>query len=119
MKTIFHCLISLLVILLFCVSAPADIIHLKNGGRVRGIVVSENQKNVTIDIGGGTVTHDRKDITAIDKEPVKSRPIIGRTVQFTPIEAKPKRNVFSFFDDIINTCGYIFRLDFLKVKTRE
>ncbi|MDO8603150.1 MAG: peptidase MA family metallohydrolase [Candidatus Omnitrophota bacterium] len=69
--------ISLLIVLLIVFSAQqifADIVYLKNGNRLRGIVTKETEKSVELKINpGAKVTFSKDDVKSIDKETEEQR----------------------------------------------
>ena len=110
--------------------ATADIVHLKNGGVIKGTVVKDDETAVSIDIGGGTVVHNKKDVTQIVKEKVEPAPVASeavpsrlmvnyvkraRAVEEKHIEApKPKARLIEISDYVTNGIKSILRFDFLK-----
>ena len=101
---------------LLCVSAEADIIHLKNGGKIHGLVIGDTRDAVTIDMGVGTVTHKKEEIASIEKGPFEPQADRIRDEQSVSIELKPKTRSSSMTKDFINACAYILRLEFLRKK---
>ena len=67
MKLIKVTLFCFICIFLFCRLLNADIVHLKNGGLIKGTVTKETENNVVVDIYGGKVTLERKNIQYIEK----------------------------------------------------
>ena len=60
-------LVSLIIFIsMLCVDCRADTVWLKNGGRITGIIVKETNDTVVLDIGGGTVSHNKKTISRIE-----------------------------------------------------
>lgn len=49
------------------VSSNADVLHLKQGGRLEGVLTSETEWNVTIDVGMGRVTIPRGNVSRIER----------------------------------------------------
>lgn len=108
--------------ILACATANADVIYLKNGGRVHGLVIRDNGKTVTIDIGNGTVVHNRQDILRIEEEGVE----IARTSSSGRIEIRdekgikhiraprPKTKFSQVVEAVGEAIGSVLRLDFLK-----
>ena len=61
-------LLPILVILfVFIHTAGADTIHLKNGRSIEGLVTKENDENVILDVGFGTVKFRRIEVENIDR----------------------------------------------------
>ncbi len=58
---------SLAMLVLFYGTVHADIVYLKNGRKFEGIVKSETDKAVEIEVGFGTVKLDRGDIQSIER----------------------------------------------------
>ena len=58
---------SLAMFVLFYGTVHADIVYLKNGRKFEGIVKSETDKAVEIEVGFGTVKLDRGDIQSIER----------------------------------------------------
>ncbi len=58
----------ILPVVLAAVAARADVVHLKNGGSVRGEVIKQDDKTITLKVSYGTVIVDRDHITGIEKE---------------------------------------------------
>lgn len=56
-----------LIFLIFCVNANADIIHLKNGRTIEGVVASEDDQCVEVNIGFGIVKLRWSEIASVDK----------------------------------------------------
>lgn len=72
MKQIFFILVAYFFVtqnLLFA----EDTITLNNKEKIRGMVIHENEKEVTLDIGSGTVTFPRSDIIDIERESIEER----------------------------------------------
>ena len=55
-------------VLLFASAASADVLHLRKGGRLEGILVAENVSSVTIDVGMGRVTLPKTSIDRIERK---------------------------------------------------
>jgi hypothetical protein len=49
--------------------ARADVVHLKNGGKVEGRIVEENPASVVVDTGGLRASVDRADVESIERAP--------------------------------------------------
>jgi clan AA aspartic protease (TIGR02281 family) len=58
---------SLAVFVFLCVTAAADTVHLKNGRKLEGIVTSETDKVVVIEVGFGTMRLTRDEIESIER----------------------------------------------------
>jgi len=61
-------LLATVFIMMASAGVQADIIYLKNGGKITGIVTKDDGTLVYIDIGSGTVVHNKADIVRIKKE---------------------------------------------------
>jgi len=96
--------------------AFADIVYLKNGGKVKGAVVSQSGQGVVIDIGGGTVTHNRNDVARIEKSPAQTKALFtGAANDSKRIRApKPKESVAEVVNSMAEMVASVLRLDFLK-----
>lgn len=63
--TIFLCLF------LMCLHwASADTLYFKNGRKINGTIVEETEDSITVDIGGGTVTHQKDEIKSFEKDDI-------------------------------------------------
>ncbi len=51
----------------FISKAGADIIYLKNGRNIKGLIKSENKKNVELELGFGTVQFSQEEIESRDR----------------------------------------------------
>ncbi|MCK5450472.1 MAG: hypothetical protein KAI70_01755 [Candidatus Omnitrophica bacterium] len=80
---------AVLCFFVFSLCANADIIHLKNGRKITGMVVLETEDIIEVDIGGGTATHFKEDIDFIEKAE-EEKSAIKKTV------AKTKKKVSEF-----------------------
>lgn len=65
-------------LLLLCSATRADVVMLRNGGRVSGTVVKEAQDSVTIETDFGTLTIPRSDIASIEKMAPERRDYLRR-----------------------------------------
>ena len=59
---------TLLAVLVLAAPALADVVHLRNGGRIEGRVTEEGNR-IRIETATGTLTVDRKDVVRIEKKP--------------------------------------------------
>ena len=57
---------------IFCLQSNADIIHLKNGGKITGTILKETEDSVVIDIGVGEVTQRKQGIKNIERNKNKT-----------------------------------------------
>jgi hypothetical protein len=116
MKTKFIKSIAVTAVLIFISIATlnADVIHLKNGGKIKGTVVSDADGIVTIDIGGGTVVQNKRDVVRVDKENFVPRPRSFGTSDRRITPPKPRTKLTEIFNDFINICTSVMRGDFLK-----
>lgn len=48
-------------------TASADVVHLKSGGRLEGVLISEDKTNVTLDVGMGRVSLPRTSILRLER----------------------------------------------------
>ena len=103
-------------------AAFADTVYLKNGGRVKGMVVREDKSAVVIDIGGGTVVQNRVDVLRIERESAQDTwsPNAGTNYGIKSAEHKhvtspqPKSTLSEVAEDAGNMIGSILRLDLFK-----
>lgn len=74
LKKIIFLKISILFLLFFTTFSFADTIYLKNGNKVSGIIVRENEDSVEVKINvGAIVTFSKQDIERIEKSAERSR----------------------------------------------
>jgi len=59
--------IAIAISLIAAASSRADIIYLNNGGSIEGIIKSEDENNVEVDIGFGTITCGKREIKQIER----------------------------------------------------
>ena len=58
----------LLTVVLFDGSARADVLHLKTGGRLEGILVTEGPATLTLDMGSGKLSLPRSSVLRIERK---------------------------------------------------
>lgn len=115
-------IIFLMLVFIFAQAVSADTIYLKNGGKIKGTVVDESRVSMTIDIGGGTVVQNKKDVVKIEKgnredawSPKTSYNYGIKNADRKHVEAPPAKSKFSeIVEGIGNFIGSLVRLDFLK-----
>jgi len=116
-------LLATIFVMLASACAQADIIYLKNGGKITGIVTKDDGTLVSIDIGSGTVVHNKKDIARIKKEALPKASVIvpvpaanNVSVPIFTSEEKPKQKmgVGQILKGIVDTAFSIIKFDFLK-----
>jgi len=81
--------VCLMVIILFAaliLQAYADIIYLKNNRKMKGIIKTETEEEVALDLGCGTITILKKDIKRIERETEEEKKKIIQTWQNKYIE---------------------------------
>lgn len=74
-----------LIILIATSSAICDVIHLKTGGKVEGVIVSEKGGIITVDIGFGTTTVDTADIASIERSSTRDQNRLEKSQTIPPI----------------------------------
>ena len=77
-----------LIILIAASSAVCDVVHLKTGGKVEGVIVSEKGGMITVDIGFGTTTVDTADIASIERSNTRDQNRLEKN-RTTPPVLKP------------------------------
>lgn len=103
------------VFAIFCSAAAADVIHLKNGGKIKGVVVKDRGAGVIIDIGCGTVVQNKKDIARIDREDPVWRTAYPKKETAAQVRApRPRAKLIEVFDFLMEGVRSVMRLDFLK-----
>ena len=115
-------IVSLLSIVLVAAIASADTFYLKNGGKIKGKVVKDDGRLVTIDIGGGTVVQNKADIVRVRMETEAlqlKEPEVSKTVEeesATPMidTKKTKKGLFGMVEGVVDTAFSILKFDFLK-----
>jgi hypothetical protein len=101
-------LLSILIALSVAPFSRAEVVKLKNGREIEGIIVIETKDRVVLDIGGGEATFYKKDIKSIDRTGV----VDTREKKKTELEAKAgKINSFyySILDDKVESVEFVFR----------
>ena len=114
--------ISLLAIILITTISGADMIYLKNGGKLTGKVVKDNGSVVIIDIGGGTVVQNKADIVRIKTDANALKPKEPEALEdaseepTTPMldTKKTKKGLFGVVGGVVDTAFSILKFDFLK-----
>ncbi|TET35858.1 MAG: hypothetical protein E3J72_10155 [Planctomycetota bacterium] len=87
-----------LLFLTFAASAGADVIHLKDGKKIEGEIISENEKEVVIETSYGERTISRDDIRKIEYDrPREAETAILTHKQFTELKG--------IVNDYINDAG--------------
>jgi len=107
---------------MFLSTASADIIYLKNGGKINGKVIRDDGNTVTVDIGGGTVVQNKSDIVRMKTEAEFLQPKEMKTPK-TAVEEpatpmfdtnKTKKGLFGMIGGVVDTAFSILKFDFLK-----
>lgn len=89
--------ITVYIFLFFTTEAFADTIYLKNGNKLSGIIVAEDERSVEIKINiGAIVTFSKEDIEGIEKETDLERARIEETWE----AEKSKREVEKITEDV-------------------
>lgn len=63
----FLCVFALSCFFGYAVNVSADIVYLKNGRNIEGLVKSENNAGVELEVGAGTVTFQRSEIESVQR----------------------------------------------------
>lgn len=90
--------VAVIFTIFYITDGQADIIHLKNKGKVEGTIKSESEESIVVDIGFGTVTVSKQDIESIEhksqeevaKAPVKrlSGDALNLSAELTDVKKK-------------------------------
>ena len=98
----------LIAILLLCFifvvfrESNADIVHLKNGGLIKGIVEEETENSVMVKISGGEVILEKKDIEYIEKGKYELEEKDIKKLQEKPRASKTREDqIRSMFSELI------------------
>jgi clan AA aspartic protease (TIGR02281 family) len=60
-------MLPLVLALAACVPARADVVYLKNGNQLEGVITERKGSKITVDIGYGSTVLDREDIAKIER----------------------------------------------------
>ncbi|MFH1414437.1 MAG: retropepsin-like aspartic protease [Candidatus Omnitrophota bacterium] len=63
-------ILSLVLLCFYIVTAKADILYLENGRKIEGLIKSENEQSVELDIGEGTIRLQKSEIADIQRSDV-------------------------------------------------
>lgn len=95
-------LFCFLFIFFFYDLSNADIVHLKNGGLIEGIVDEETENAVVINIHGGKVTLAKEDIEYIEKGKYELKEKdIKKSQEKQHISSTPKTQIKEMFEEYI------------------
>ncbi len=93
MKIFFRVLISAVIFSnIGFTSLFADIISLKNGRQIEGLIVSEDLNSLQLDVGSGSVTFEKKDILNIKKTGFEQSEIIRKKWQNSKLRAEAAKS---------------------------
>jgi len=106
--------VTAVLIFISSITLNADVIHLKNGGKIKGTVVGDADGIVTIDIGGGTVVQNKRDVVRVERDNFAPRQRNFGTSDRRIAPPKPRTKLTEIFGDFINICTSVLRGDFLK-----
>jgi len=81
-----------------CNCAYADIVYLKNGRKITGKVVVQNEKVIEVDINGGTIVHNTEDVDRVVET--------NEAIAYAPPK---KTGLEKFIDNIKNKVNEYFR----------
>ena len=112
-------LILFAIILCAASSVYADIINLKNGGSVRGIVEKEDDKSVEMNTGFGTVIFKRSQIKDIERSSSEESQKIAKAWEAKKEELKGKEKEFEEARDKRSKSAYENWIEEEKVKKAE
>ena len=98
-------LLSAFFTILVASSAQADILYLKNGQQIDGIVEREDENEVIVDVGFGTVTFKKTEVLKVDRSDVRERAAIVEQQQTEYFETgrwvpKGAQELFQRFKEI-------------------
>lgn len=104
--------------------ALADVVYLKNGGKITGKIVKYGPDTVTVDIGGGTVVQNKADIVRIKSDAEMLEPKVAEKDALKTAEdesatpmldtKKNKKGLFGMVEGVVDTAFSILKFDFLK-----
>ena len=114
--------ILILAIVLIADTAFADTMYLKNGGKIKGRVIKDDGRTVTMDIGGGTIVQNKADIVRMRMEAEILEPKEPEVLKAaeddsaTPMidTKKTKKWLFGMVEGVLDTAFSILKFDFLK-----
>ena len=99
--------------------ARADTVNLKNGGSITGIIEKEDDKNVEINTGFGTVTFKKSQIKDIERSSVEELRKLSENWQVKRKELSSKEKEFEEARDKRSKSAYENRMDDAKAKKLE
>ena len=88
--------IAVLLVLLLCATSSvyADIVNLKNGGSIAGIIEKEDERSVEVDMGFGIVTFKKARIRNIERSSVEESRKMARKWEEKREELKSREKEF-------------------------
>lgn len=118
MHTTEHKMMFILLTVMFgaLTLAHADIIYLKNGGSVSGIIEKEDNKNVEVNTGFGTVTFKKTQIKNIKRSGAEESRKIAEAWQKDRIKLRSKEKEFEEARDRRFEGAYEYRMEDAKAK---
>lgn len=72
----------------------ADTLHLKNGKRVEGIITREENGNVEIEVGGGTVLFSAQEIKRVEKSSAEEKEKVQSKWEAEKADAEKRRALY-------------------------
>ncbi len=95
-------------------SAQADILYLKNGQQIEGIIEEEKESQVVVDVGFGTIALKKSEVLKIERSDVKEREAIVQQQQTEYFETgrwvpKGAEGLFQRFKEIRSNRDNAFR----------
>lgn len=95
-------------IALFCPSSEADIIHLKNGEKLEGLIVKESEDEIVIRLRNGTINFNKQEIGRIEKKPFVNDGTGGETPDNDDLlEYKGRRYTKDRFEQLVEKKGLV------------
>lgn len=86
-------------VVLWTVTASADVIHLKKGGRLEGILVSETSTGLTMDVGMGRVSVPRSSVARIERKGSALAEYRNRLAALAPDDVRAQADLARFAAD--------------------
>ncbi len=85
----------------FIAKASSDIIYLKNGRNIKGLIKSEDEKSIELDLGFGTIRLTQEEIESIDRSSPQEAALIRQEWQrYKKLEVKPPQKKESESEEI-------------------
>lgn len=72
----------------------ADTLHLKNGKQVEGIITREENGNVEIEVGGGTVLFNAREIKRVEKSSAEEKERVQTKWELEKVDAEKRRALY-------------------------